>query len=72
MRKLDLEHGERVRIKGTNSSMDGSEVKVVGVAVRNIVDIYIVTFYSEVTFKLADGMKVSAFVMPEVCLERVL
>lgn len=69
--KLNLQWGEVVRVVGTGSELDGLDVKVVGVAIRHIVDFYILQFRDNVIRRMPDGsMHYTAFTLPESNLVR--
>lgn len=65
--KLNLQYGEMVRLKGTNSELDGQVGFIIGVASRNILDTYIVDFQRVHSL---DGELFSAVALWEACLER--
>jgi hypothetical protein len=69
--KLDLKFSDRVRIIGMGSEYDGLEVKVVGVASRHVIDVYIVEFFEDETRVLPGFGEFSAFTVPETNLEKV-
>jgi hypothetical protein len=72
MKKLNLQYGELVRVVGTGCELDGCLVRVVGVSVRHIQDIYILEFDKGHARPMPDGsMWYRAFTMPECCIERV-
>ena|ERR1017187_7078799 len=71
--KLNLSYGDHVFIKGVNPEIDGQEVKMIGVAVRGIIDNYIVEFLDGKTMMSYENfgqvpVEYKALVLPEVCL----
>lgn len=75
MEKLNLKHGDLVRIKNTGSEMDGTHARVVGLASRNVLDMYILDYRVGLEYnpirEMPDFGMYSAFCMWEACLERV-
>ena len=74
--KLDLDYGDRVFVKGVCDDINGEEVVVTGVAMRGVIDNYIVEFVDGKTRMSFENygqksVEYKSLVLPEVCLTRV-
>lgn len=73
--KLNLNYGDRVFVKGVCDDINGEEVVVTGVAMRGVVDNYIVEFIDGKTRMSFESygqksIEYKSLVLPEVCLTR--
>lgn len=69
--KLDLKYGDKVKVKGTDTIIDGIEFMVVGIVTRHVIDTYIISLPVGVTRTMPDFGRYGALAMSEACLERV-
>lgn len=66
--KKNLKFGTRVRVVKTNSTMDGLEGKISGIAMIHIFDTMIVSLRDPIDLGIGEFQ---SFIMPETCLEAV-
>lgn len=71
---LNLKYLDRAIIQNLDPEINGTEVKIVGIGSRGIVDMYIVEFLDGKTklsneFYGQDPVECLAFVVPEYCLD---
>lgn len=76
LKHLDLQYQDRVRAINTGTELDGVDLRVIGVASRNIIDTYIVEFLDGSTRTSIERfgqapVEYRAFTLVEVCLMRV-
>lgn len=70
-KKANYEFGQRVKVIKTDSSMDGIEGIISGIASINWFDVYIISIDSPMTVDTKIMPTFQAFTMPETCLEAI-
>ena len=69
--KKDLSFGQRVRVIKTNSSLDGIEGVVTGIASINWFDVYIISMDHPLTVATDIMPTFQSFTMPEQHLDKI-